>query len=198
MPRENLRKTGSQMEEAAAAYLTERGVTILERNFRSRTAEIDIVGKQDGTLLFIEVKARAENQKSGTAPEAVAWAVGLVEPARIDEINILQATYEAMRLAIAQLKVRPSVLVNDAVTIPGVQIPQVPVVKGDAKCISIAAASILAKVTRDRILEEMDALYPEYGFAKHKGYGTKEHMDAIREYGPCPIHRRSFITKIVS
>ena len=129
--------------------------------------------------------------------EAVAWAVGLVEPARIDEINILQATYEAMRLAIAQLKVRPSVLVNDAVTIPGVQIPQIPVVKGDAKCISIAAASILAKVTRDRIMEEMDALYPEYGFAKHKGYGTKDHMDAIRTYGPCPIHRRSFITKIV-
>jgi len=129
--------------------------------------------------------------------EAVAWAVGLVEPARIDEINILQATYEAMRLAIAQLKVKPSVLVNDAVTIPGIQIPQIPVVKGDAKCISIAAASILAKVTRDRIMEEMDALYPEYGFAKHKGYGTKEHMEAIRTCGPCPIHRRSFITKIV-
>ena len=129
--------------------------------------------------------------------EAVAWAVGLVEPARIDEINILQATYEAMRLAIRQLKVQPSVLINDAVTIPNVEIPQIPVVKGDAKCISIAAASILAKVTRDRIMEEMDGLYPEYGFAKHKGYGTKEHMDAIRTHGPCPIHRRSFITRIV-
>ena len=129
--------------------------------------------------------------------EAVAWAVGLVEPARIDEINILQATYEAMRLAIRQLKVQPSVLINDAVTIPNVDIPQIPVVKGDAKCISIAAASILAKVTRDRIMKEMDALYPGYGFAKHKGYGTKEHMDAIRAMGPCPIHRRSFITKIV-
>ena len=129
--------------------------------------------------------------------EAVAWAVGIVEPARIDEINILQATYEAMRLAIAQLQVKPTVLVNDAVTIPGVTIPQIPVVKGDAKCISIAAASILAKVTRDRIMEEMDGRYPEYGFAKHKGYGTKEHMDAIREHGPCPIHRRSFITRIV-
>ena len=77
------------------------------------------------------------------------------------------------------------------------KIPQIPVVKGDAKCISIAAASILAKVTRDRIMKEMDALYPGYGFAKHKGYGTKEHMDAIRAMGPCPIHRRSFITKIV-
>ena len=129
--------------------------------------------------------------------EAVAWAVGLVEPARIDEINILQATYEAMRLAISQLKVSPTVLINDAVTIPGVDIPQIPVIKGDAKCISIAAASILAKVTRDRIMEEMDVLYPQYGFAKHKGYGTKEHMEAIRTYGPCPIHRRTFITKIL-
>ena len=89
--------------------------------------------------------------------EAVSWAVGLVEPARIDEINILQATYEAMRIAIGKLTARPDVLVNDAVTIPGVLIPQVPVIKGDAKCISIAAASILAKVTRDRIMEEMDA-----------------------------------------
>ena len=129
--------------------------------------------------------------------EALAGSVGLVDPARIDEINILQATYEAMRLAISQLKVPPTVLVNDAVTIPGIQIPQVPVIKGDAKCISIAAASVLAKVTRDRIMEEMDEKYPEYGFAKHKGYGTKEHMDAIREFGPCPIHRRSFITRIV-
>ena len=102
-----------------------------------------------------------------------------------------------MRLAISGLKVQPSVLINDAVTIPGVQIPQVPVVKGDAKCLSIAAASILAKVTRDRIMEEMDEKYPEYGFAKHKGYGTKDHMDAIRKFGPCPIHRRSFITRIV-
>ena len=130
--------------------------------------------------------------------EALAWSVALVEPARIDEINILQATYEAMRLAVSQLKVKPSVLVNDAVTIPGIALPQVPVVKGDAKCISIAAASILAKVTRDRIMEEMDAKYPEYGFAKHKGYGTREHMNAIRGHGPCPIHRRSFITRILS
>lgn len=129
--------------------------------------------------------------------EAVAWSVGLAEPERIDEINILQATYEAMRLAIEGLKVCPGVLVNDAVTIPGTPIMQIPVIKGDAKCISIAAASILAKVTRDRIMEEMDALYPEYGFAGHKGYGTKAHIEAIREHGPCPIHRRSFITRIV-
>ena len=129
--------------------------------------------------------------------EAIAWAVGLTDPARIDEINILQATYEAMRKAISQLSVRPTVLVNDAVTIPDVDIRQFPVVKGDAKCISVAAASILAKVTRDRIMEEMDEKYPQYGFAGHKGYGTREHMNAIREFGPCPIHRRSFITRIV-
>ena len=129
--------------------------------------------------------------------EAIAWAVGLTDPARIDEINILQATYEAMRKAISQLSVRPTVLVNDAVTILGVDIRQFPVVKGDAKCISVAAASILAKVTRDRIMEEMDEKYPQYGFAGHKGYGTREHMNAIREFGPCPIHRRSFITRIV-
>ena len=136
--------------------------------------------------LFLQIKEKA-----------LAWSVIMVPPERIDEINILQATYEAMRLAVSQLKVKPSVLVNDAVTIPGIALPQVPVVKGDAKCISIAAASILAKVTRDRIMEEMDAKHPEYGFAKHKGYGTREHMNAIREHGPCPIHRRSFITRIV-
>ncbi len=137
-------------------------------------------------MLFEQIKA-----------EALAWSVGLVEPARIDEINILQATYEAMRIAISGLQTEPAVLVNDAVTIPGVGTPQIPVIGGDAKCISIAAASILAKVTRDRIMEEMDVKYPGYGFAKHKGYGTKAHMDAIRELGPCPIHRRSFITRIV-
>ncbi len=130
--------------------------------------------------------------------KALAWAVVLVPPERIDEINILQATYEAMRTAIGQLSLRPNVLVNDAVTIPGVDILQVPVIKGDAKCISVAAASILAKVTRDTYMKEMDEKYPVYGFAGHKGYGTKSHCEAIREYGPCPIHRRSFLGKILS
>ena len=117
----------------------------------------------------------------------------LVEPQRIDEINILQATYEAMRNAVAALAVTPEVLINDAVRIPGIDLPQIPVVKGDAKCLSIAAASILAKVTRDRLMEEYDRMYPEYGFASHKGYGTAQHIEAIRKYGPCPIHRRTFI-----
>ncbi len=129
--------------------------------------------------------------------EALAWSVGIAEPGRIDEINILQATYEAMRDAIAGLCVQPDVLVNDAVTIPQVGIPQVPVVKGDAKCLSIAAASILAKVTRDRMMEEYDREYPAYGFAGHKGYGTKAHIEALKDFGPCPIHRRSFIGHFV-
>ena len=102
----------------------------------------------------------------------------------IDEINILQATYEAMRQAISQLNVIPEILLNDAVTIPGVDIMQVPIVKGDAKSVSIAAASILAKVTRDRMMMEYDQIYPEYGFAKHKGYGTAAHIAALKEYGP--------------
>ena len=130
--------------------------------------------------------------------KALAWAVVMVPPERIDEINILQATYEAMRTAVGQLPVHPDVLVNDAVTIPGVDILQVPVIKGDAKCISIAAASILAKVTRDTYMLQMDEKYPVYGFAGHKGYGTKTHCEAIREYGPCPIHRRSFLGKILA
>lgn len=130
--------------------------------------------------------------------EALAWKVGLASPERIDEINILQATYEAMRTAIAGLSVLPDALVNDAVTIPEVELPQAPVIKGDAKCLSISAASILAKVTRDRLMEEYDRQYPEYGFAAHKGYGTKVHIEALKKYGPCPIHRKSFITHFVS
>ena len=131
------------------------------------------------------------------AAGAVAWAVGIVSPERIDEINILQATYEAMREAINKLKIKPDILLNDAVTIPDVDILQVPIIKGDAKSQSIAAASIMAKVTRDRMMQEYDRMYPEYGFAKHKGYGTKAHIEALKEYGPCPIHRRTFIKKYI-
>ncbi|MBS6955539.1 MAG: ribonuclease HII [Enterocloster asparagiformis] len=137
--------------------------------------------------LFVQIKE-----------QAVAWSVGIVGPERIDEINILQATYEAMRQAIAGLGVKPDILLNDAVEIPGVDIMQVPIIKGDAKSVSIAAASIMAKVTRDHMMEEYDQLFPEYGFAKHKGYGTAAHIQAIAELGPCPIHRRSFIKKIWS
>lgn len=128
--------------------------------------------------------------------EAVSVGVGIVSPERIDEINILNATYEAMRKAINNLTVKPDILLNDAVTIPDVDIEQVPIIKGDAKSLSIASASIIAKVTRDRLMYHYDELYPEYGFAKHKGYGTKLHTDVLKEIGPCPIHRKTFITKI--
>lgn len=130
--------------------------------------------------------------------QAVAIGIGLVPHDRIDEINILQATYEAMRMAIANLKVKPGVLLNDAVTIPGVDIPQVPIIKGDAKSISIGAASIMAKVYRDRMMIEYDKMYPGYGFASNKGYGSKEHMEALQKIGPSPIHRQSFIKGICS
>lgn len=137
--------------------------------------------------LFLEIQQKA-----------LAWNVGIAGPDRIDEINILQATYEAMRQAIAGLKVQPDLLLNDAVTIPGIAINQVPIVKGDAKSVSIAAASIMAKVTRDHMMLEYDKLYPEYGFAKHKGYGTAAHIAALKEHGPSPIHRRTFIKNFVS
>ena len=127
--------------------------------------------------------------------EAIAWSVGIVGPERIDEINILQATYEAMRQAIGNLSQTPDLLLCDAVTIPEVKIPQISIIKGDAKSLSIAAASVLAKVTRDHMMEGYDKLYPQYGFGKHKGYGTAAHIQAIKEFGPCPIHRRTFIRK---
>ena len=130
--------------------------------------------------------------------KALSVGVGLVSAARIDEINILQATYEAMRLALSQLDPVPGIVLADAVTIPGVTVRQVPIIKGDAKSISIGAASIIAKVTRDRILKELDRSYPEYGFAQHKGYGTAAHIEAIRRFGPCPEHRRTFIRKFTS
>lgn len=129
--------------------------------------------------------------------EALSYGIGIVSPERIDEINILQATYEAMRQAVSQLSVQPDILLNDAVTIPWIDVRQIPIIKGDAKSLTIASASILAKVTRDRMMIEYDSLYPEYGFAKHKGYGTKAHIEAIKEYGACPIHRKTFIRNFI-
>lgn len=129
---------------------------------------------------------------------AAAVGIGMVSPARIDEINILQATYEAMRIAISNLKITPDLLLNDAVTIPGISIPQVPIIKGDAKSLSIAAASVVAKVTRDRLMVQYDNVLPGYGFAGNKGYGSKEHIRALREKGPTPIHRHSFIKNFIS
>ena len=125
--------------------------------------------------------------------QAVAVGIGQASPQRIDEINILQATYEAMREAINNLRVTPDILLNDAVTIPQVDIPQVPIIKGDAKSISIGAASIIAKVTRDRMMVDYDRQYPGYSFAENKGYGSAAHIDALKRLGATPIHRQSFI-----
>ena len=129
--------------------------------------------------------------------EALAFATAVVSPQRIDEVNILNATYEAMREAIGKLKIKPDILLNDAVNIPGVDIKQVPIIKGDAKSISIGAASIIAKVTRDRMMVEYDKLYPEYDFASNKGYGSAKHIEALKKHGKCPIHRDSFIGNFV-
>lgn len=129
--------------------------------------------------------------------KAIAVGIGESSCEVIDEINILQATYRAMRKAIMNLNVAPDILLNDAVTIPEVAIKQVPIIKGDAKSASIAAASIVAKVTRDRLMEQMDKQYPGYNFAGNKGYGSAEHIEAIKKLGPCPIHRRSFIGNFI-
>ena len=138
-------------------------------------------------VLFDEIKQNA-----------IAYGIGIASNTLIDEINILQATYEAMREAINALSTRPDILLVDAVHIPGIDIRQVGIVKGDAKSVNIAAASILAKVTRDRLMAEYDKIYPEYGFASNKGYGTAAHIAALKEYGPCEIHRKSFIGNFVS
>ena len=146
-------------------------------------------------------KKVSEKAREALYPEilerSMAVGIGIVSAGRIDEINILQATYEAMRKAVSQLCFQPDVLLVDAVTIPGIGIRQVPIIKGDAKSLSIGAASIIAKVTRDRMMRELDEVYPEYGFAAHKGYGTAVHIAALKEYGPCPIHRTSFISHFV-
>ncbi|MGN0293966.1 MAG: ribonuclease HII [Lachnospiraceae bacterium] len=157
----------------------------------------------DCTLLYVNDSkklsaAKREELFDRIMDTAVSVGVGMSSPGRIDEINILQATYEAMREAVSQLEPYPDMLVNDAVVIPGISVPQKAVIKGDAKCYSIAAASIIAKVTRDRIMEQYDSLYPEYGFAGHKGYGSAAHIAALKMYGPCPIHRHSFIGHFVT
>ncbi|MCI6867410.1 MAG: ribonuclease HII [Lachnospiraceae bacterium] len=164
----------------AGAVILPKGCRILYLNDSKKLTE------KRREELFDEIKEKA-----------VCWGVGIVSPARIDEINILQATYEAMRDAVSQLDPAPNLLLNDAVTIPQVNIPQVPIIKGDAKSLSIAAASVLAKVTRDRLMKEYDKVMPEYGFSSHKGYGSAAHIEALKKYGPSPIHRKSFIGNFV-
>ena len=161
-----------------------------------------VILPKDCKLLYLnDSKQLSEKKREELYDEimenAVAAAVGFASPERIDEINILQADYEAMRDAIAALKVQPDLLLNDAVTIPQITIKQVPIIKGDAKSASIAAASIIAKVTRDRLMVEYGTKMPQYGFASNKGYGSAQHIQAIKEYGPSPIHRATFIKNFV-
>lgn len=157
--------------------------------------DVDILYINDSKQLS---EAKREKLCAEIYEKALAVGIGMATPEVIDEINILQANYRAMKTAIANLSVTPELLLNDAVTIPGVSIPQVAIIKGDTKSISIAAASIVAKVFRDHLMVEYDKLYPQYGFAKNKGYGSQEHIAAIREYGPCEIHRKTFIRKFTA
>lgn len=157
-----------------------------------------VILKKDCQILYLNdskqlSEKRREELYDEIMAEALATGIGYASPERIDEINILQATYEAMRQAIAKLKQQPDILLNDAVTIPGIPYRQIPIVKGDAKSVSIAAASIIAKVTRDRLMVQYDSVFPEYGFASHKGYGAQVHIEALKKHGPTPIHRKSFI-----
>ena len=157
-----------------------------------------VILPKDCRILYINDSKKLSAAKREALSEkimekAVSVGYGTVSPERIDEIGILNAVYEAMRKAIDSLSVQPDLLLNDAVTIPGVEVPQVPIIKGDAKSISIGAASIIAKVRRDHLMEEYDRIYPGYGFASNKGYGSREHMEAIRKKGLCPSHRRSFV-----
>ncbi len=160
-----------------------------------------ILPKEEEILYLNDSKQLSEKKREELydiiMEKAVGVGIGVVPPARIDEINILQATYEAMRIAISKLPVKPDLLLNDAVTIPQVDIKQVGIIKGDARSISIAAASIVAKVTRDRMMVEYDKLYPEYYFASNKGYGSKAHVEVLKQIGPCAIHRSSFLGKIL-
>jgi len=143
-------------------------------------------------------EAKREKLYDVIIKEALSWGVGIVDNNTVDEINILNAAKKAMKIAVQQLKQKPQVLLIDAERIDIPEIIQEPIIKGDAKSISIAAASIIAKVTRDRMIVEYDKKYPGYGFAKHKGYGTAEHMEAIRRNGLCEIHRRTFTKKFCS
>ena len=161
-----------------------------------------VILPKDCNILYINdskklSEAKREELYEQIMEQAISVGIGIVSEERIDEINILQATYEAMREAVGKLSVTPNLLLNDAVTIPNLPMKQIPIIKGDAKSISIAAASIVAKVTRDRMMVEWDKIYPDYDFASNKGYGSKKHIEALKEFGPCKLHRKTFITSFV-
>ena len=213
---ERLKKQQEKLEKELARLKT---MSVYEEQYASCSyiCGIDEVGRgplagpvvagavilpKDHTILYLNDSKKLSEKKrellyDEIMEHAVATGIGMVGPARIDEINILQATYEAMRMAIENLQVKPDILLNDAVTIPEMEILQVPIIKGDAKSISIAAASIIAKVTRDRLMKEYDQVIPGYDFAGNKGYGTKAHLEGLRRLGPSPIHRRTFIRNYI-
>lgn len=209
----------SRMEKLAAEHERIKALRKYEKEYEAygMICGIDEVGRgplagpvvagavilpKDCEILYINDSkklsaAKREELYEMIMEQSAAVGIGVVSPERIDEINILQATYEAMREAISKLCIVPDILLNDAVTIPGVAIRQVPIIKGDAKSISIGAASIVAKVTRDRMMTEYDTIFPQYGFASNKGYGSAEHIAALKTYGPSSIHRSSFIRNFI-
>lgn len=213
---ERLRKQQEKLEKEIARTET---MSVFEKEYSDHQAicGIDEVGRgpfagpvvagavilpKDHPILYLNDSKKLSEKKREELyevilKEAVATGIGMASPARIDEINILQATYEAMRMAISNLSVQPDLLLNDAVTIPEIEIMQIPIIKGDAKSVSIAAASILAKVTRDRLMVEYEKVFPGYDFASNKGYGTKAHIEGLKKLGPTPIHRMSFIHKYI-
>ncbi len=213
---ERLRK---QQEKLEKEIVRTEAMSVFEKEYSDHQAicGIDEVGRgpfagpvvagavilpKDHPILYLNDSKKLSEKKREELyevilKEAVATGIGMASPARIDEINILQATYEAMRMAISNLSVQPDLLLNDAVTIPEIEIMQIPIIKGDAKSVSIAAASILAKVTRDRLMVEYEKVFPGYDFASNKGYGTKAHIEGLKKLGPTPIHRMSFIHKYI-
>ena len=213
---ERLRKQQEKLEKESART---EAMSVFEKEYSDHQAicGIDEVGRgpfagpvvagavilpKDHPILYLNDSKKLSEKKREELyevilKEAVATGIGMASPARIDEINILQATYEAMRMAISNLSVQPDLLLNDAVTIPEIEIMQIPIIKGDAKSVSIAAASILAKVTRDRLMVEYEKVFPGYDFASNKGYGTKAHIEGLKKLGPTPIHRMSFIHKYI-
>ena len=156
--------------------------------------DVDIYYLNDSKQLSARKREQLYDEIMG---KAVAVGIGFADEECIDEINILQADYVAMRMALSKLSVTPDYLLNDAVIIPEVTIPQESIIKGDAKSVSIAAASIVAKVTRDRFMVDMDSVYPGYDFAGNKGYGSAKHIEALKTLGPCKIHRRTFIKNFI-
>ena len=213
---ERLRKQQEKLEKEIART---EAMSVFEKEYSDHQAicGIDEVGRgpfagpvvagavilpKDHPILYLNDSKKLSEKKREELyevilKEAVATGIGMASPARIDEINILQATYEAMRMAISNLSVQPDLLLNDGVTIPEIEIMQIPIIKGDAKSVSIAAASILAKVTRDRLMVEYEKVFPGYDFASNKGYGTKAHIEGLKKFGPTPIHRMSFIHKYI-